>query len=127
MKRASRRASAKDRKAFVERVTELVIEAGARSDIDTIIYTYNIPVTRFGPLYVSIHESLDGSAVGSIMCRFEFPELAVGNVGGERLNPYSGKWNWHFSQWTTVDDAVAQFRHALERILISNVLTPACA
>jgi hypothetical protein len=106
----------KDTKALVEQVTKVIIEAGGRNDIDTSIYTHVIPVTRFGPLHVSAHDSHDGSP-GWIACRFMYPELAVGNAGGQSLNPYSGKWNFHFGS-IPVDEAIDSFRRSLSKVLI---------
>ncbi len=110
--------TAKDRKAFVERVRGIVTQAGGRDDLDASIYTHVIPVTKCGPLFVSVHESHDGDGVGWVACCFMYPKLAVESVGTGTLNPYSGKWNFHyFSPWG-LDDAVADFERTLGTVLI---------
>jgi hypothetical protein len=113
------RTTAKDRKAFVQRVRDLVTQAGGRDDLDASVYTHVIPVTKCGPLFVSAHGSDDGSEVGWVACAFLYPELAAEVIVGDRLNRHSGKWNFHyFSPWT-VDDAVADFERALKGVLIA--------
>ena len=108
----------KNSQIFVDRIKNMIHMHGARNNLDTSIYDYIIPVTKYGPIYISISGSEDRFDVGWIACRFVYPELANGNVGGQSLNPYSGKWNFHFSDETTVDEAVAEFKHALDPILI---------
>jgi hypothetical protein len=120
MHRTARPSTVKDIRDFVEKVTKLVVEAGGRNDIDTFVYTHVIPVTRFGPLHVSVHDSHDGS-LGWVACKFMYPQLADGNVGGQSLNPYSGKWNFHFGRETTVDEAVAEFRRAFDPMLYDDI------
>ena len=54
-------------------------------------YPFTLLCTRGGPLHVHPLDTF-------IACRFEWPCIAVGRVSGglnERLNPCSGKWNWH--------------------------------
>lgn len=109
--------TAKDREAFVQRVRDIVIQAGGRDDLDTSINSHVIPVTTCGPLFVSVHEANGGSEVGWVACRFMYPELAAEVIRGDRLNRCSGKWNHHyFSPWS-VDDAVADFERSLGRFL----------
>lgn len=50
-----------------------------------------------------------------LACRFEDVAAAKALVGHGQLNPYSGKWNWHFDQPNAED--VAFLRTQLERIL----------
>ena len=113
-----KRTTAKDRKAFVERVRGIVTQAGGRDDLDASIYTHVIPVTKCGPLFVSVHGSDDSSEVGWVACCFLYPKLAVELVGQGMLNPYSGKWNHHYFHPWTVDDSVADFERALGSVLI---------
>lgn len=114
----TKRARKIEQEAFVPRVLEIVLQAGGREDLDTFAYTHVIPVTAYGPLYVSAYNPDGRFASGWIACRFLYPELAQGKAGGQSLNPYSGKWNFHFHQGTTVDEAVEEFRRSLHRILI---------
>lgn len=120
MRTAKPKISARDRQAFVERVREIIMGAGARDDVDRLIYDYVIPATRVGPLYVSVHESCNGDGLGWIACRFLYPQVAAEIVGGERLNPHSGKWNHHYFGPWTLDDAVADFSRSLKAILVAD-------
>lgn len=67
--------------------------------------------TPAGTLRVTIFE-------GWLACRF----LDVGKakevllVGDDRLNPYSGKWNWHFLDGTDVDFCLRWFCLTVDQI-----------
>jgi hypothetical protein len=48
--------------------------------------------------------------------RFDDEKAAVRLIGDGSLNPYSGKWNWHFTKPTQSD--VDWLRSRIEKILI---------
>lgn len=54
-----------------------------------------------------------------LACRFEEPDRAkafLPHGPGQRLNSYSGKWNFHYGR-VTADEALAAFRAELEPLL----------
>lgn len=57
--------------------------------------------TNIGILSIRIRD-------GWIACRFEDVEKAKGANLGDRLNPFSGKWNWHEGP-----DGLSMFEHQL--------------
>lgn len=78
------------RAAFKQRVCEFLKAIGA-SEIDGA-YAWMLK-TPVGELAVSVWDS-------AIMCRFADVEQATAftrKFTSESCNPYSGKWNWHFS------------------------------
>lgn len=88
-------ASKKQHEVFNKKVHRLLIGLGATQP-GKWSYKYAIE-TMAGSLYLSIHEA-EKSAVFSVYCRFENPEKAkeiFGDGTYGRLNPYSGKWNYH--------------------------------
>lgn len=73
--------------AWLARVGAVPAKPGA-------LYAYTV-VTRLGPLRIHPGDNL-------IACRFDDVKAAqvyfgVTRIGQDRLNPYSGKWNWHTS------------------------------
>lgn len=63
---------------------------------------------------------------GTIFCRFDDPEFAAKVLypgaqvrinSGYRLNPYSGKWNFHFGA-CTADEAFDQFEREYKQVSI---------
>lgn len=70
--------------------------------------------TRLGPLRISIWDSM-------IPCRFDDVPLAKSELSSgyhDRLNPFSGKWNWN-GGLTHEEDMVdlAYFQQTLRRLL----------
>ena len=128
-KSMTRKASAKDREAFVPRIEAVVRQAGGRDDLDSTMrgFGFVVPITRCGPLRVCPYEPLSGSAVGWVACRFLYPEVAVGILGTLALNTYSGKWNFHFGSRVSQDEAVAEFECSLRHILIPGYGRPEAA
>lgn len=68
--------------------------------------------TKLGPLSVTPYADW-------IACRFHDVERAVAGLGGDRLNPHSGKWNWHPSKPTygSIDFLVHTFKAQVEALL----------
>jgi len=73
-------------------------------------YDWTLP-TDLGPLLVSVH-----SGSPDIFCRFDDTARAKARLGARygRLNPYSGKWNFHFPEEWTVEDMFAAWLRELE-------------
>jgi len=89
--------------AFVDAMTAMLHRMGARPN-PSGWYALCLR-TLAGDLEISV---LDGW----VAARFAEPELAKallmlrGELGSCRLNPYSGKWNFHFGPEDRVEDAV---------------------
>lgn len=72
--------------------------------------------TTCGELHVIVYDSW-------IACRFQDVQRARQNLPmglQGNLNPFSGKWNHHYFDWTP-QDAAGDFEHALSSILPSAV------
>ena len=60
-----------------------------------------------------------------LACRFQDVQAAKQVVGRDRLNRYSGKWNWHFTDPTT--DDLENLRRHLHSLLPVDSSTPSTA
>lgn len=89
--------------AFVEAMTAMLHRVGATPN-PTGWYALRLH-TLAGRLEISV---LDGW----VAARFIEPDRAKallstdGDLGSSRLNPFSGKWNFHFGRWDRIEDAV---------------------
>lgn len=88
----------------------LVASLGAeqRADVPEYDRDYYWLETKAGLMRIGLMDD-----AGWIHCRFEDVEKAktiLGSVWGNRLNPYSGKWNWHWHS-----EAEAETLKAFER------------
>jgi len=90
-------------KSFTKKAEAVIQKHGGQPDDGT--YEWKME-TRFGPLHLSIDND-------SVMTRFDFPHLAHPELG---CNPYSGKWNHHYFNTWTVEQAVADLDEKLTRI-----------
>jgi hypothetical protein len=108
--------STKDREAFVQRVREVIRQAGGRDEPDdTGLYSTLIADTKCGPLHLHVSESKSGG-LGFVAGRFINPDRAVAVLGAESVNKYTGKWNHHY--WLVLTDAaVAHFQWSLGRVI----------
>jgi hypothetical protein len=120
------------RQNWKDRVTNVLRELGAVPTEHTSqgswhsMYPFVIEDTQAGPLLFSVSPSLDWEkkigAGGSVFCRFTDVEKAkqffkvdrLGNHAG--LNVYSGKWNHHYFDWSTVCSC-RDIRSEVERVL----------
>lgn len=106
--------------AFVEAMTAMLHRMGAGPN-HSGWYALRLR-TLAGDLEISV---LDGW----VATRFADPDLArallnpSGQFGGCRLNPYSGKWNFHFGAEDRVEDAAALVEAELRNVTIG-VLPP---
>ena len=76
-------------------------------------YRWKLP-TKFGELLISIHDD----DWGSIFCRFQGDNIeAAWKHLGDRVNNFSGKWNFHYAKEETVEDNFADWQRNVERIV----------
>lgn len=90
-------ATKKQHEQFNKSVEKYLISIGGNK-VDTQCFGFRYKLnTLAGELFVSCHEA-ENSEVFSVYCRFEQPERAkevLSKWEQDRLNPYSGKWNYH--------------------------------
>jgi hypothetical protein len=99
---------------FAKTMTAYLAGVGAKPN------SYNPPehtlLTRAGTLTVTVYENW-------LACRFLDIQHAKRYLGDRtkdrdsRLNPHSGKWNFHFTTGTDLDICEATFRSELEPLL----------
>lgn len=88
-------ATKKQHEAFNNKVHKLLISIGAKETVKTM-YKYTL-ATKAGDLLITMHEAEKGD-IFSVYCCFEEPDKAKQVLSKwelDRLNPYSGKWNYH--------------------------------
>ncbi len=112
--------SAKIRREEQERFSTLFTKylesiGGVRTDGGLYYWTVD---TSAGPLRVSIERS--ALFIGYVVARFEDEKRAAVVLGDDdtRLNRWSGKWNHHYGDGVTPEDALKSFSLELGRILI---------
>lgn len=96
--------TAKQSKDIEKKVIAIITERGA---VATTAHHYPYELnTSLGLLRISIDE-------GAIFCRFEDVARAKEGISDERLNRFSGKWNWeiHFQI-----DKLSDFTRSLDSI-----------
>lgn len=91
---------------FKDDVENIVRQMGAK-DAPENLSQFQLD-TRYGILWISVRE-------GWIACCFEEPNRAKEANLGERLNHYSGKWNWHEGP-----DGLDSFTRAVYKLLDHN-------
>ena len=89
---------------FAAAVTQAIKELGAR---EAGTYGWQLD-TRAGLLQLKPYEDW-------VACRFEDVARANMEIHYGQLNPYSGKWNWHFDKPDAAD--VEYFKQQVERLL----------
>ena len=108
----SRRRFALDKqRKLLKRIKDLAIEKGAVPTPDGS-YQFRLQ-TCVGLLHLSVSE---GHSLASLFGRFEEPERAVALIGRHQMNPYSGKWNRHWSKEDDPELALLLFKADLERL-----------
>ena len=103
-------ALAKQRKLLTG-MKEIAIERGA-TPTPNGSYQFQLQ-TSVGLLRLSFSE---GHELASVFCRFDEPERAVELIGRHNMNPYSGKWNHHWSKEDDPETALWLFKADLERL-----------
>lgn len=89
---------------FTREVTQVIQALGAKEGGS---YGWQID-TPAGLLQISPYEDW-------VACRFEDVEQAKAMVYYGQLNPYSGKWNWHFARPGPKE--VEYFKQQIENLL----------
>jgi len=103
-----------ERRRLGRLLEQFLRERGARVVSETRGFRADLPTT-VGTLYVSF---FDGRPIAEINGRFADVEAArrvLPHGYGDRLNPYSGKWNFAFDAAWTAEAAFAHWRRELER------------
>jgi hypothetical protein len=96
---------------LLKRIEEVAIEKGA---MPTPNGSYQFQLqTCVGLLRLSLSE---GHTLASVFGRFDEPERAVELIGRQHMNPYSGKWNRHWSKEDDPESALLLFKNDLERL-----------
>jgi len=103
-------ALSKQRK-LLGKAREIAVENGAVRTADGF-YEYKLG-TSVGLLRLSFSE---GDALASAFGRFDEPERAVALIGRHNMNPYSGKWNHHWSKDDDPEIVLLMFKAELERL-----------
>jgi hypothetical protein len=102
---------------FVERIEKVIADAGGVKNEGKLSGIYSLSLkTKLGNLILSVEAPGKIFSGGSVYTRFENPELAKSVVD---CNPYSGKWNFHFSVAMNMneDEAVAFFQSELKKVM----------
>ena len=89
----------------------IAIERGAIPTEDGL-YEFQL-ATSVGLLRLSFTE---GHSLASLFGRFDEPNRAVAVIGRNSMNPYSGKWNHHWSKDDDPETALLSFKADLERL-----------
>ena len=106
-RRLSAKQIAKAHERFKTALTAFIISKGART---SRLYDYEID-TPAGLLLVSVYGNW-------IATRFENLELGKRfTATGNSCNPYSAKWNHHYSVSLDPDEVIADFGFQLDRLL----------
>lgn len=100
---------------FPREVTRLLLELGAQPEHAPELdhggiasHRGHVLHTRAGALWCKPYDNW-------LACRFGDVERARATVGHGYLNPFSGKWNWHFDKTSPAD--VQFLREQLARLL----------
>jgi len=100
----------KERVALGNLLSNYLQEKGAIDD-PTRFYQHKV-CTPVGTLRVSYSES-----TGAILCRFDDVDQAKASkaCGATRMNPYSGKWNFHWDR-CSAEKAFQDFKAEFESL-----------
>lgn len=102
----------KERQDFVKKVTQLLLELGAKPDGGEV-YPFTLQ-TKAGTL--TLHpDSNDKNGLGTVFARFDDPYAARQLVD---CNRFSGKWNFHYFDDWTVETAIYDLSVRLKKVLI---------
>lgn len=107
-------ATKKQQQAFYEDVLDYIVRRGAQNRHKGALATHYKMETKAGELHITLEEP-ETSKVFTIYCQFQDVEKAKELLkGSDRLNKYSGKWNFHYMD---ADTALTQFHNELKPIL----------
>jgi len=108
---------ARERRKLGKLVKEFALANGGEESAYSLP---GLPVYDIRTTAGMLHVGVDVRSWGTIFCRFEDIEAAKKAVGGgicNRLNPLSGKWNFHFGRISAAG-AFAEWTTALEPLLV---------
>jgi len=101
-----------ERERFGIGANDLIKQFGAKENTNLSSYDWWW-LTRFGVLLLTVYVAeKHGRGLGAVMTRFEEPQRAVESG----CNPYSGKWNHHYFEGVTVEQALAHLNGCLELV-----------
>ena len=92
---------------FKRACTELLQQLGASKSVDIFAREWTLQ-TLAGPMYCDVYDTWLAS-------RFADVNAAKTTISSGSLNPFSGKWNWHYTEPTQYD--IDDLRVQLLRIL----------
>jgi len=99
----------RDKERFVKKANHLIKSLGAVPGDKGMDWTLH---TIAGPLRLCVRQNLS-EGPGSVFTRFGNPEQAKKTVG---CNPYSGKWNHHYFDPWSVNDALNNLEFELAKV-----------
>ncbi len=109
----------RDRDRFIKKAHALIESLGATMGDDDRWHLE----TKAGELTLSVDENTIGGP-GIVFTRFLEPKRAIKVVPGAHenpvhstINPYSGKWNFHYTGGWQVDDALEDLEHRLRGVI----------
>lgn len=109
-------ATKKQQSEFNKNVIDYITSIGAVKNLNSNVYGYEL-MTKAGILLITLHEP-EKSEIFSIYCRFEDEKKAFEVLGDdERLNSYSGKWNFHNGH---PQSALNNIKRELTPLMINN-------
>jgi len=90
-------------KHFAKKAKAVILKHGGQPDEGSYEWVLD---TKYGPLHLSVDDD-------TVFTRFDFPKVAHPETD---CNPFSGKWNFHYIQGWTVEQAVADLDDKLARV-----------
>jgi hypothetical protein len=74
--------------------------------------------TPLGPLGLSVRANEDDGRTADVFGCFEYPRVAAAVLQpDDRVNPHSGKWNFHYGKGWTAEAAFADFEASLAQVM----------
>jgi hypothetical protein len=108
---ARRQFALNKQRKLLKRIKEVAVKRGA---MPTPNGSFQFQMrTCVGLLRLSLSE---GHTLANFFGRFDEPERAVELIGRQQMNPYSGKWNRHWSKEDDPELALVLFKADLERL-----------
>lgn len=97
---------------FNKTIQKIVEKLGAK-DGSSNLYKWSLN-TIYGELLITVHEPRKRQKSFSVFCRFDEPERSKNHTD---CNPYSGKWNFHYSK---MNECIELFEFHLKKVTTSN-------